>query len=224
MSPLFHIIFPQSGASGQPQAVLPQCHHSASPCWCFPHPNGLPWANTQHQVHSSLFLAWELIPTAQDKRHKPAVVLDNSSSHKRWSQSKPGLPAHFWMHPACSGTRGPAPLTVGERHFCHKGQCQDGWELLFPVQKESYPDCEKEHSGSAGTAGTTHTVTKSNTSPGTVLTWPDIAEKYSNKTHKAITNFCHKKSRATLCALCPLPSHGLLYKVPSVPASSRSWL
>lgn len=71
--PLFHIIFPHSGTSGQPQAVLPQYHHTASPCWCFPHPNGLPWANTQHQVHSSLFFAWELIPRGQDKRHKPAA-------------------------------------------------------------------------------------------------------------------------------------------------------
>lgn len=83
-------------------------------------------------------------------------------------------------------------------------------ELLFPVQKVSCPKFGQEHReatrGSAGTAGTTYTVTESRTSPGALLTWPDIAGKFSNKAHKAITNSCCKQSRATLCALCLLHS------------------
>lgn len=51
-------------------ASLRQCCPSTT---TLPLPAGVSWANTQHQVHSSLFFAWELIPRGQDKRHKPGV-------------------------------------------------------------------------------------------------------------------------------------------------------
>lgn len=137
------------------------------------------------------------------------------------------------MHPAGSGTRGPAPLIVGERHFCHKSQCQRGWRDPIPSAESILSKVWAGAQGGCMCRHCRHHIhsDKKQTSPGALLTRPDIAGKSSNRTHKAITNSCCKQSRATLCALpasltgSPVGSHTrpstLLQLVPHPGSSNR---
>lgn len=175
-------------------------------------------------------------PQGARQEAQASSVLDSSSSNERWSQSESGLPVCFWMQPACSGTRGPAPLTVGERHFCHKSQCQDGWRAPFPSPESIL---SKVWAGAQGSCTWVckhcrHHIhsDKKNTSLGALLTWPDILKQiFSNKTGKATTNSCCKQTGATLCPLStwltgsPVGSHTMpspvLQLVPHPGSSSR---
>lgn len=165
-------------------------------------------------------------PQGARQEAQASSVLDNSSSNKGWSQLEPGLPACFWMQPACSGTRGPAPLTVGERHFCHRSWHQDSWRAPIPrpesILSKVWAGAQRSCTWVCRYCRHHIHSDKKNTSTGALLTWLDIAGKFSNKTGKAITSSCCKRSRATL-SLCPLDSQAASWAPVQDQAQCSSW-
>lgn len=83
----------------------------------------------------------------QDKRHKPATCCTTAPARKDEASWKSGSPPHLRRGPACSGRRGPAPLTVGVRHFWHKSQHWDGWRAPVPFPESI---CSKARVGARG--------------------------------------------------------------------------